>query len=325
MYLLYNPSHDPAFNLAFEEYALTQMDKDIIMLWRNDRSVIIGSNQNAVEEMDLDYIGERGITVIRRQSGGGAVFHDLGNINFTVIHAMGKDDFNNYSKFTAPIVDFLATLGVEAELKGRNDLLIDGMKFSGNAQAVRGGRIMHHGTILYDADFGDLAGALRPSPAKIESKGIKSVRSRVTNVASHLPSPMPVEEFLDLLYRYYLESGTDMEEYTATPADIAAVNKLVEEKYGTWEWNFGHSPAYDYRREEAFPFGLVDLRLQVAGGVIRSAVIYGDFFGIGDKAELETRLAGLPHRREAILEALSGVDLGRYISGITAEAFAELF
>ena len=325
MFLLYNDSTDPAFNLALEEYVLTKLRKDIIILWRNNRSVIIGRNQNAVEEIDIDFIERSGITVIRRQSGGGAVFHDLGNINYTVIQPLGKEDFNNYARFTAPICSFLQSLGINAELKGRNDLLIEDMKFCGNAQAVRNGWIMHHGCILYNADFSDLAKALRPHPAKISGKGIRSVRSRVTNVADHMSEPMEAEEFLQKLYYFFLQGDPDMQEYTLTKEDIAEVDELVEKKYSKWEYNFGRSPAYKYQKSAAFPFGVVDVRVSADGAVINDVAIFGDFFGISDISELKAKLIGVRHTRAHIAEALIGINLGDYISGISQEEFLDLF
>ena len=324
MYLLYNDSTDPAFNLALEEYALTQLKLDIIMLWRNAPAVIIGQNQNAIAEMDLDYIRENNISVIRRQSGGGAVFHDLGNINFTVIHALGDEDFNNYGKFTAPICDFLNTLSVKAYLHGRNDLLIDGQKFSGNAQAVRGGRIMHHGTLLFNADFTALAKSLRPNPAKIQSKGITSVKSRVTNIASHLPVEMAVEDFLDKLYSFFREQE-DIEEYCLTAADRAATMALARQKYSTWEWNIGNSPPYRYNKSEYFPFGSVEVSVNAKGAVIDEIAIRGDFFGINDIAGLEAALCGVQHEKAAVQKALNNIKIEDYISGMELSQFLTLF
>ncbi len=322
MRIILNQCHDPAFNLALEEYALTQMDMDMVILWRNAKAVIIGNNQNAVEEINVDYVRENNIAVIRRQSGGGAVFHDLGNINYTVIHKLGENDFSNYAKFTAPICEYLQTLGVKAELKGRNDLLIDGMKFSGNAQAVKNGRIMHHGCILFNADVSDLAKSLVPKTEKIESKGIKSVRSRVTNVYSHLPVPMTAEEFYNGIADHFRKQ--DMEEYMLTKEDIAAIQKLVEEKYSQWEWNFGKSPAYNWENSRHYPFGIVDARLNVKDGVMEEVHIFGDFFGIQNKEALEQKLQGVRHDRQAIAQALDGVDLQQYIHGITLEDFLNL-
>lgn len=325
MLLLHNTSTDPAFNLALEEYALTGMKEDILILWRNDKAVIVGKNQNAVEEIDSDYLRENGIALIRRQSGGGAVYHDLGNINYTMIRDMGEDDFSNYGKFTKPVCDFLATLGIQAEYQGRNDILVDGMKISGNAQAAKNGRFMHHGTILFDVDFTVLANVLKPRDIKIESKGVKSVRSRVTNLAERLPRSMEPLAFLKALYRFFLDSEPDIRPYNLSKADIAAVRQLVAEKYGTWEWNFGGSPAYNYQRAAKFPCGIVELRLTVHAGIIESATIYGDFFGIREIGGLEKRLCGLRHEPDAVAEALEGFPLGEYISGLTVEELVTLF
>ncbi|MDR2931773.1 MAG: lipoate--protein ligase, partial [Oscillospiraceae bacterium] len=310
--------------LALEEYALTVLKRDLIMLWRNAPSVIIGRNQNAAEELDMDYIRENAIPVIRRQSGGGAVFHDLGNINYTLIHLMGRDDFSNYGKFTAPVCDFLRGLGVDARLEGRNDLVIGGMKFSGNAQAAKNGRIMHHGTILFDADVARLAKALKPRAAKIESKGVKSVSARVTNAARHLPKPMSVDTFFSRLALYFQNSDLCTGLYELTDADIKGVQKLVAEKYSQWAWNIGQSPPYDFEKTARFPYGIVDIRLRVSRGIIEQMHILGDFFGILEVTELSGRLQGVRHSREAIADALTGISISDYIHGMTREAFLDL-
>ncbi len=366
MYLLENNCTDPAWNLALDEYLFTRFPGEVIALWRNGPSVIIGKNQNALEEIDLDFVRSRQIPVVRRLTGGGAVFHDLGNLNYTLVQPCGTGDFNNYAKFTKPIVDFLATLGVEAALSGRNDLLVDGQKFSGNAQAVRGGRILHHGTLkpivdflatlgveaalsgrndllvdgqkfsgnaqavrggrilhhgtlLFSADLSRLAGALRPQAIKLESKGVKSVSSRVTNLAGHLPAPMKVEEFLERLRAYFLQTVSGLTPYTLTTADRAAVDDLCREKYRSWDWNFGAAPRYTWSRAIKFPFGLVDARLDVDHGIIRSAALYGDYFGRLDSAGLAGRLVGLPHLREALLPVLQTIPLWDYIAGCGPE------
>ena len=319
MYLLENNCTDPAWNLALDEYLLTRFPGEVIALWRNGPSVIIGKNQNALEEIDLDFVRSRQIPVVRRLTGGGAVFHDLGNLNYTLVQPCGTGDFNNYAKFTKPIVDFLATLGVEAALSGRNDLLVDGQKFSGNAQAVRGGHILHHGTLLFSADLSRLAGALRPQAIKLESKGVKSVSSRVTNLAGHLPAPMEVEEFLERLRTYFLQTVSGLTPCTLTAAWSAAVDDLCREKYRSWDWNFGAAPRYTWSRAIKFPFGLVDARLDVDHGIIRSAALYGDYFGRLDSAGLAGRLVGLPHRREDLLPVLQTIPLWDYIAGCGPE------
>ena len=323
MLLISHDCTDPAWNLALDEYLLTHFTEEVLSLWRNGPSVIVGRNQNALEEIDQDFVRARGIAVVRRLTGGGAVFHDLGNVNYTLVQPYQEGDFNNYAKFTRPIVDFLAELGVRAELSGRNDLLVEGRKCSGNAQAVRGGRILHHGTLLFSADLSQLAGALRPRDIKIQSKGVKSVSSRVTNLAGHLPEPMRVEAFLDRLRAWFL-ARPGVRPYQLTAEDRAAVDALRAAKYGAWAWNFGASPRYTWARAAKWPFGLVDVRLRVEGGVIQEAVLYGDYFGRRDSGELAAALAGLPHRREAVGEPLRALPLGDYIAGMEPEELLDL-
>ena len=324
MNLIINPFHEPAFNLALEEHLLTATGLELIMLWRNSKAVIIGNNQNAVEEIDTDYVREHGIAVVRRLSGGGAVFHDLGNVNFTVIHANTPGSFGGYEGFTAPVCKYLETLGVDARFSGRNDLVIDGQKFCGNAQAVKKGRIMHHGCILFDTDFTDLAGALRPKAEKIESKGIKSVRSRVTNVSAHLKEPMSPEMFLSGLAEFFRANVEGIAEYELTPEDISAARALADEKYSRWDRNFGMSPPYNWENSRQYPFGLVDVKLNVNAGIIEDVNFYGDFFGAHNKSALEQTLRGIRHERSAIEDALKDIDISRYIHGMTHEKLLEL-
>lgn len=327
MLLVKDENHNPPRNIAMDGYMLGGMKQEVVRLWRNDKAVIIGRNQNAVEEIDLDFVREHNVPVVRRLSGGGAVFHDLGNICFTFVTPYHEGEFNNYEKFTAPIRDYLRTLGVNAELSGRNDLTVDGMKISGNAQTVQNGRIMHHGTLLFSLNVNDLAGALRPKKIKMESKSIKSVRSRVTNISAHLKTPMTVEEFQAGLEQYLLEHIPGLEPYTFTAEDNAAIDRLVAERFGNWDWNFGHSPECDIRHSKKFDFGLVEAALKLEGGKIARLTVLGDFFGIRDKAELEQALSGVRYDRGAVLAALGdfGAEkLAACISGISAEEFADL-
>ena len=325
MLLIYNRSTDPAFNLALEEYALTARPEEILILWRNDKAVIVGRNQNSAQEIDGDYLEREKISLVRRLSGGGAVYHDLGNINFTMIHAMESGNFGSYGRFTKPVCDFLATLGLSAYYEGRNDILLGGKKISGNAQTAKGGRFMHHGTLLYAVDFDDLAAALRPPDAKIESKGIKSIRSRVTNISDHLADPMPPEQFLLAMYDYFAAHMKGIQTYELSAYDIAQAEALAREKYSSRQWNYGMSPKYNYRRTAKYSCGIVDLRLDVKGGIIEKAAISGDFFGIRDISGLEALLAGIWHEKTAVAAAISSVKIDDYISGITREEFGGLF
>ena len=327
MLLIINDCSDAYYNLAAEEYLIDHFDEDVVMLWRNDNTVVIGKNQNTIEEVNREYVEENNISVVRRLTGGGAVFHDMGNVNYTIIQQYREGLFSNYAYFTEAVRDFLQSLGVRAELSGRNDLLIGGKKFSGNAQCVRNGRMMHHGTLMFSSDVKDISGALTPNAKKFESKGVKSVQSRVTNIASHLPAEsagMDTAEFLQRLYAFYRQRFPDAVPYELSPADRAAIRKLADEKYSAWEWNYGASPAFAVSASHKYDFGLVDVRLNVVRGRIKDIRICGDYFGIRSISELEALLTGSEYRRETIADALSGVALEDHINGMTVEKLTQL-
>lgn len=308
---------DPAVNLALEEYALRQLpaDEDYLLFYINEPSIIIGKNQNTAEEVNEDYVRERGIHVVRRLSGGGAVYHDLGNLNFSFITRDDGQSFHNFRKFTEPVVAALRKLGVEAELTGRNDLQVGERKISGNAQFASRGRMFSHGTLLFDSEVDAIVSALNVNPAKFESKATKSVRSRVANVSEFLTQPMTMEDFK----RFLLESifdGTDIPERRLTEADWSAVRKLADERYRAWEWNYGRSPAFNVRQVKRLAAGTFDVRLNVADGLIHEAVVYGDFFGTGEAREVTGRLAGVRYDKESVVSALDGVDLTAYFGPV---------
>ena len=327
MLLIINDSSNAYYNLAAEEYLIDNYDEDIVMLWRNDNTVVVGKNQNTIEEIDSRYVEENGVSVVRRLTGGGAVFHDMGNVNYTIIQSYREGLFSNYEYFTEMVRDFLQGLGVEAVLSGRNDLLIDGKKFSGNAQCVRHGRMMHHGTLMFSSDVKDISGALTPNQKKTESKGVQSVSSHVTNISSHLPEKagsMDTEQFMRLLYEYYLKYYPEAVSYELSQDDKNAIQKLADEKYSTWAWNYGASPAFAVNASQKYDFGLVDVRLNVKRGRIEDIRIFGDYFGIKSISEIEDLLAGTEYRKDAVAGALAGVDLGDYISGMTTDVLTKL-
>lgn len=294
-------NHDAYFNLASEEYLLKRKGGYYIYLWRNAPAVIIGINQNAVSEVNLGYTEAHGIKVVRRMTGGGAVYHDLYNINYTVI-APYDESVNNYVKFTAPVIDYLNSLGVKAEFSGRNDVTVDGKKISGNAQTIYNGKIMHHGTLLFNTDMSVLGDALKPNKLKTESKGIKSVRARVTNIYDCLPVKMTADEFLKGLSEYFKK---DCEEYFLTKEDIAEIEKLSKEKYSTYEWDIGRSPKGKNKAEARFPFGTLAVNFNTENGVIKNAEITGDFFSFKPAEELAKKLDGVKFIKEEVEKALS--------------------
>lgn len=324
MFLIKNINTNPYFNLAAEEYFLDHGEKDILLLWRNDRTVVVGRNQNSIEEINMDYVKNNGVAVVRRLTGGGTVFHDMGNVNYTIIQKFDNSLFSDYEFFTKPVCDFLETLGVNAVLSGRNDLLIDGRKCCGNAQARRNGKIMHHGCILFSADVADLSGCLNPSKLKIESKGVKSVRSCVTNISEHLKEPMGADAFFECLYQYFKENVKGIEEYSLTEKDCCSIESLAKKKYETWDWNYGQSPSYTAQKSCKYEFGIVDVRLMVEDGRIQNLKVYGDFFGIKEISQLEELLRGIPHQREEVQKVLDEIRIGDFICGMDVQRFLEL-
>ena len=316
-------STDPYYNLALEEFVFERLPRDdsYFMLWQNEKTIVIGKYQNAPEEVNQDYVDKHGIRVARRLSGGGAVYHDMGNLNFTFV--VDQDDLEkiNFTRFCLPIIETLAELGVKAEFTGRNDLVIDGCKFSGNSQYLKKGRVMHHGCIMLDSSLGTVSEALKVRAAKFASKNVKSVRSRVTTINEHAPEPITMEKFKEALKRHLL--GDDVETYVLTEEEQAAVRRLRDEKYATWEWNYGHARAFDMVREEKFPAGLVTVHLSAKNGRIEDLEVSGDFFGNGDITELELALRGLP-MDEKLAERIAALDLEQYMSGISPEQLAGL-
>lgn len=317
---------DPAVNLALEEYVLknVQSDEDFLLFYINEPSIIIGKNQNTVEEINASYVKEHGIHVVRRLSGGGAVYHDLGNLNFSFMTNDDGRSFHNYRRFTEPVVEALHQLGVAAELTGRNDIQVGERKISGNAQFITKGRMFSHGTLMLDSEMENVVAALRVNAEKIQSKGVKSIRSRVANISEFLAAPLSMEEFKRKLLAFIFKGG-DVPEYTLSRKDWEAVYKLAEERYRSWDWNYGKSPAFNIRKTGRLEgAGTFDIRLNVAGGVITEAVIFGDFFGAGDVRELADQLVGVKYEEEAVRQRLEHVELRTYVGPVTLEQWLGL-
>lgn len=323
-----NNEKDPRINLAIEEFILTELDLDepVLLFYINKPSIIIGRNQNTVEEIDTTYVDNNDIVVVRRLSGGGAVYHDEGNLNFSFITKDDGNSFHNFAKFTQPIVEALKKLGVNAKLEGRNDLLIDGYKVSGNAQFATRGKMFSHGTLMLDLNLDNVAASLKPRKDKFESKGIKSVRSRVANISQFLDKKLTTEEFRDLilLYIFDVDSLADVKQYHLTDQDWKRIKEISKSRYANWDWNYGKSPKFNLERSKRFPTGSVDVRLNVEKGTIKDIKIFGDFFGIGDVEDIEKSLIGVPYKRETIETALADLDIPHYLGKISAEAFIDL-
>ena len=316
---------DPTFNLALEEYVFEKMprDREYFLTWQNDNAIIIGRHQNTAAEVNEEFVKEKGIKVVRRLSGGGAVYHDLGNLNFTFIVDAQPEQKVDLRKFCQPIADTLCGLGANATVDGRNDILIDGMKVSGNAQYVRQGRVMHHGTILFDSDMSVLSQALRPDPSKVQAKGVKSVRSRVTNVRPCLHQDMTLEAFRDSLAGALMQEG--FTRYELTQEDVAAIEEIQQQRYAKWEWNYGYCQNDALvRRDRIEGCGTVEVRISLKDGLISDLHFYGDYFSTLPPENLAQKFLGCPMAEAALRCALEGCTVSDYITGLDNEKLLAL-
>ena len=318
-YFVYNSSTDPYFNMAFEEYFLKHKKEYYVCIWRNEPAVIVGVNQNTISEVNTAYTEQNGIKVVRRLTGGDAVYHDLNNVCYTVIAPYCREE-QTFKVWSLPVVNYLKTLGVNAEFSGRNDLTVNGKKISGAAETVFNNRLMHHGTLLFDIDKNELLNALKENKLKILDKGIKSVKSRVVNIKELLSCPITITEFIQGLNNYFKK---DLKEYFLTQEDLDEINRLKKEKYSTFDWNVGNSPKAVNSNTEKFPFGIITVNFNTIKGKISSVKFTGDFFSYNGIEGIEKALEGVSYTYKDLLSALDKI--GEYIKGATAEEIANLF
>ncbi|WP_442601161.1 lipoate--protein ligase [Paenibacillus sp. KN14-4R] len=318
---------DPRINLAIEEFVLKhlQMDDSYLLFYINEPSIIIGKNQNTIEEINAEYVKEQGIKVVRRLSGGGAVYHDLGNLNFSFLTKDDGQSFHNFKKFTEPVVKALNELGVECELTGRNDIQVGERKISGNAQFITKGRMFSHGTLLFDSEIEHVVSALKVNAAKIQSKGTKSIRSRVGNISEFLKEKITIQQFKEELLRQIFGMEPDqVPQYELTEADWAKIHEISAERYQNWDWNYGRSPKSNIQNMKRFPVGIIDVRMDVVEGRMDEIKIYGDFFGVNDVAEIEDKLRGVRYEEMEVREVLADVAIPSYFGAITRDDFVDL-
>ncbi|PWH85588.1 lipoate--protein ligase [Brumimicrobium oceani] len=316
---------DPHLNLALEEYIVRKFnpESDYLLFYINEPSIIIGKNQITIEEVNQDYIDNHNIHVVRRVSGGGAVYHDFGNLNFSFITNHDITQMHNFKKFTEPVISVLKDLGLDAELKGRNDILVGDKKISGTAQFSTGKRMISHGTLLYNTDLGEVVNALNVKPSKLESKGHKSVRSRVANISEFMKEPLSIEEFRELLLKGLFSETTAFEIYRLTKEEWKAVHELKKEKYDSWNWNYGRAPKFNIQYDKRFAVGELDVRIFVEKGRIKEVNIFGDFFGRDAVEEIENILVKSPYDRSSIALALKDVEIQNYFGALDKEEFID--
>ncbi|HRP90043.1 MAG TPA: lipoate--protein ligase [Edaphocola sp.] len=319
MLCIFHQSTDPYFNIATDEYILKHIKEDCFMLWRNDNAIIIGKYQNALAEINYEYVKANNIHVVRRISGGGAVYHDLGNLNFSFTKQGENMSLMDFEGYTKPIVDVLQEMGVNAKFEGRNDLMIDGLKISGNAEHIFRNKILHHGTLLFSSQMKNVSEALKTHPLKFQDKAVKSIPKRVTNIADHMPEPISIEEFTKRIMDHVVASFPDCKYYEFTPEDIAAIEKLKQEKYMTDEWNYGLVADYNFQKAVKTPGGILEIHMEVQKGIIEKIKIFGDFFNLRDVEDIEQTLVNCKHEEQALRTALSTFKIEEYFHGITIE------
>ncbi len=313
----------PYYNLAFEEWVLTHcLEGDYLMLWQNDNTIVIGQNQNAEAEINRAFVDEHKINVVRRSTGGGAVYHDLGNLNYSFISDSDGIDSAALERFSKPIIRALAKLGVTAETSGRNDIQIDGRKVSGTAQRKYKNRILHHGTLLFNANPGMVAGALNVDPEKIKAKGTQSVRSRIGNISDFIDREMTLQDFWKFLKEELAGDGTI--EGQLSEEALKEIDELYRTKYNTWEWNFGRSPQYNMHNKRRYPAGGVEVFLTTKNAVIEDISFYGDYLSLCPMTELQDALKGCPFRSEDVAAVLEKFQLSDFFGAITAEEILDV-
>lgn len=334
MYYYVMKSNDIRRNLATEQYLMNEInfDEPLLLFYIEGPCIIVGRNQNTLEEINKKYVDEHGIVVTRRLSGGGAVYQDLGNLCFSFVVDSDSEEFGDFKSFVQPVVDALHDMGATtAEVSGRNDILVDGKKFSGNAMYTKGGKTFSHGTLMLDVDLSVIPNALTVPEDKIKSKGIKSVRSRVTNLKPYLAPEyqnLTTPEFRDRLLKelFHVEDLNQIKdkEYHLTDEDKKGIDKIFDDVYNNWNWVYGNSPEFTVKKRQHFTNGTIDARFQVDDGKISNVTFFGDFFGPKDTTELADKLKGVRFERADVSNSLKDVDLNQYFTGIPEEDFLDM-
>ncbi|WP_251859776.1 lipoate--protein ligase [Clostridium sp. Marseille-Q2269] len=314
---------NPYFNHAAEQYVLENINHECFMVWRNEPCILVGRNQNIMAEVNWDYVKEKGMKIVRRLTGGGTVFNDLGNINFTFIRKASENVEENFRKFTKPIIGALNSLGVKVEFSGKNDLIIEGKKISGNAQYYYKDKVLHHGTLLFSTSMGELFKALTVNPLKFKDKAVKSVEARVININEYLNN-MDVIEFKNYMVNYVMKYFNETKLYEFSQNELAQIDEIVKKRFSTWQWNLGNSPKYSYSKEGRCGENTIQINLNVENGYIKEMKFYGDFFFKKDIKKLEYKFKEIKHEETHVKQVIDTININQYIDGVKNEEILEL-
>ncbi|PKQ63533.1 lipoate--protein ligase [Labilibaculum filiforme] len=319
-------SHQPAFNLATEEYLLKNFDEDFFFLYRNSPALIVGKHQNTLAEINLEKTEQENIPVYRRLSGGGTVFHDEGNLNYCFIKKGEKGKLVNFQKYSQPIIDTLQKLHVNAKFEGKSDLTIAGKKFSGNASHVYKNKVMQHGTMLFSSDLEQLNQLLKVNPLKFKDRGVRSIRSKVTNISDYLSHPLSVEQFSHLILEDLQQKFPESKKFEFSSIDLKNVENLMSEKYDNWEWNYGYSPNYNFEKLSNFEGGaILELNLQVEKGIIKNLEVFGNCIENKQVLSFKKEMHHTHHNKESVNKVLNTLPINLYFKKITQEQLLSAF
>ncbi len=305
IYYLRNTDSDPAFNLAMEEHLLKNTTDEYFIVGINDKSVIIGKHQNAVAEINSGYLFENNIPVFRRISGGGSVYHDPGNINFTFIVNGEEGKMVSFRKYTLPLIEVLQKNGIEANFEEHNNLTINGLKISGNAEHIYKNRLLHHGTLLYNSDLNRLKEAIKPGTGVYIDKSVKSIRSKVTNISEHLINHVDIRDFASMIIQHIRETFPGAAQYHLSGYDIEKISELKQLKYDSWGWNFGYSPPYVFKNSMEVSGVTISVYLSVKDGIINDFEISGGDFSSDVINDVKLSLIGQRHDFAEIFASLN--------------------
>ena len=306
MLIIHLENTDPYFCLAAEEFFLKNFVEDIFIIWQSENAIVVGKHQNALGEINYPFVRDNKITVARRISGGGTVFHDFGNVNFSFIKNVKSPAEISFKQFTEPVVAALSKLGVLAINSGRNDLLVSGKKISGNAEHVFKNRVLHHGTLLFNSDLKNLGDAIKVISGKYQSKAVQSNRSEVANISSFLKKNITVDEFIQFLLDVQLENDENIF-YELNENDTQNIEVLVNEKFKTWKWNFGYSTKYLFKNEIEIEGKKLSIELNVKKGIIEDCNISGDYFSVEVAHHLQNLLQNKRHIFEDLKEIIKEI------------------
>lgn len=324
MFFYSSKHNNPYFNIATEEYFLKNFDEDFFCLYINEPSIIVGKHQNTIAEINVPYVFENSIKVVRRLSGGGTVFHDSGNLNFCFIQKGEKGKLVDFDKYTKPVLDTLQNIGVNAYLRGKSDLVIDGLKFSGNAEHIYRNKVLHHGTMLFSSELTKLNSAIKSDWTKFTDKAVRSNRSKVTNITEHLRKPLTIDEFKSEIIKTVIANNSNFKSYKLTPDDTLAIQKLVDDKYSKWEWNFGYSPKYEFTKSTIIKDGELKISMKIEKGLIINLGITLNNENFNSATHINSAIVNTPHHYLKIKQNLEPIFNGNTNLPFTFEEFLEL-